>query len=285
MNSNNLEDIQLLIDKLKDFQTKYNEDFKNDLCRKLSEITGIEIESIKDKADKSGYAYLVVKRQIELEEKKAITDLLEKCYTCIVLEENEDGTLKNVEKDIYYSSVIGLDPDVKRYYPYSTLASNVIGFTGTDDIGRSGVELKYDTTLTGTPGRIITAQNGKSDVMSQEFETYYDATQGTSLVLTIDEVIQRYLEDSLEQAYVDSKGAGAYGIVMDVNTGAIKAMASMPDYDLNAPQTLSEKEQADLEEEYPEDIAARNQARNNLLYSNWLNYFVYQTTPYDIEEI
>ena len=251
-----------------------NEDFKNDLCRKLSEITGIEIESIKDKADKSGYAYLVVKRQIELEEKKAITDLLEKCYTCIVLEENEDGTLKNVEKDIYYSSVIGLDPDVKRYYPYSTLASNVIGFTGTDDIGRSGVELKYDTTLTGTPGRIITAQNGKSDVMSQEFETYYDATQGTSLVLTIDEVIQRYLEDSLEQAYVDSKGAGAYGIVMDVNTGAIKAMASMPDYDLNAPQTLSEKEQADLEEEYPEDIAARNQARNNLLYSKWRNFIV-----------
>lgn len=251
-----------------------NEDFKNDLCRKLSEITGIEIESIKDKADKSGYAYLVVKRQIELEEKKAIADLLEKCYTCIVLEENEDGTLKNVEKDIYYSSVIGLDPDVKRYYPYSTLASNVIGFTGTDDIGRSGVELKYDTTLTGTPGRIITAQNGKSDVMSQEFETYYDATQGTSLVLTIDEVIQRYLEDSLEQAYVDSKGAGAYGIVMDVNTGAIKAMASMPDYDLNAPQTLSEKEQADLEEEYPEDIAARNQARNNLLYSKWRNFIV-----------
>ncbi len=251
-----------------------NEDFKNDLCRKLSERTGVEIESIKEKADKSGYAYLVVKRQIEFEEKELISQLLTEYYSYNELEENDDGTLENVEKRIYYSSAIGIDPDVKRYYPYGTLASNVIGFTGTDDIGRSGIELKYDTTLTGTPGRIITAQNGKSDVMSQEFETIYDATQGTSLVLTIDEVIQRYLEDSLEQAYIDSRGAGAYGIVMNVNTGAIIAMASMPDYDLNNPQTLTDEEKAELEEKYPDDIEARNKARNDLLYSKWRNFIV-----------
>ncbi len=253
-----------------------NEDFKNDLCRKLSELTGVEIESIKDKADRNGYAYLVVKRQIELEEKERISEFLTQYYTYNEIEDVGDGILKNVEKKIYYSSAVGLDPDVKRYYPYGTLASNVIGFTGTDDIGRSGIELKYDTTLTGTPGRIITAQNGKSDIMSQEFETIYDATQGTGLVLTIDEVIQRYLEDSLEQAYVDSKGVGAYGIVMDVDTGAILAMASMPNYDLNSPQSLTDEEKTALETEY-ENIDERNKARNNLLYSRWRNFIVSDT--------
>ena len=83
--------------------------------------------------------------------------------TADFFEKNKDGILEKHEKKIYYSSAIGIDPDVKRYYPYGTLASNVIGFTGTDDIGRSGIELKYDSALTGTPGRIITAQNGKSD--------------------------------------------------------------------------------------------------------------------------
>ncbi len=251
-----------------------NEDFKNDLCRKLADITGVELESIKEKADKNQYAYLIVKRQIELAEKEKIAELLTKYYAYSVLEENDNGTIERVEKRIYYSSAIGLDPDVKRYYPYGTLASNLIGFTGTDDIGRSGIELKYDTTLTGTPGRIITAQNGKSDVMSQEFETVYDAVQGTSLVLTVDEVIQRYLEDALEQAYFDSKGKGAYGIVMDVDTGAILAMASMANYDLNNPQSLSDEEKADLEELFPDDIAARNAARNNILYSRWRNFIV-----------
>lgn len=250
-----------------------NEDFKNDLCRKLADITGVELEDIKAKADKSQYAYLVVKRQIELEEKEKIEDLLNQYYSYNVIEDN-DGVLKNTDKRLYYSSVIGLDPDVKRYYPYGTLASNVIGFTGTDDIGRSGIELKYDSVLTGTPGRIITAQNGKSDVMSQEFETVYDAVQGTSLVLTINEVIQRYLEDELSQVYIDSKCAGAYGIVMDVNTGAILAMASMQNYDLNSPQSLTEEETASLEEAYPDDIEARNAARNNLLFSRWRNFIV-----------
>ena len=253
-----------------------NEDFKNDVCRKLSEITGVEIEDIKAKADKNHYAYLVIKRQVEFEEKEKVAELLNGYYEYTVHEENSDGTMKTVKKKIYYSSAVGIDPDVKRYYPYGTLASNLIGFTGTDDIGRSGVELKYDSVLTGTPGRIITAQNGKSDVMHQEFETVYDAVQGTSLVLTIDEVIQRYLEDSLEQVYIDSKGIGAYGIIMDVDTGAILAMASMQNYDLNNPQSLTESEKAKLEEEYPDD-AERSAARNNLLFSRWRNFIVSDT--------
>ncbi len=250
-----------------------NEGYKAEVCRRLAEITGIDVETIKSKADKSQYGYLIIKRQIEYEEKEKINQLLGDYYEYTVYKEDKKGNSVPEEKQIYFSYAIGLDPDVKRYYPYNTLASNVIGFTGTDDVGRSGIELKYDSVLTGTPGRIITAQNGKSDVMSQEFETIYDAVQGTSLVLTIDEVIQRYLEDSLRQVYVDSKGKGAYGIIMDVDTGAILAMASMENYDLNNPQALTDEEKAELEEAYP-DEAKRSAARNNLYYSRWRNFIV-----------
>ncbi len=250
-----------------------NDDFKNDLCRKLSEITGVELESIRDKANRNKYAYLVVKRQVEFEEKEKIAALLTQYYEYSNFEANGSGGYESENKRIYYSSALGIDPDVKRYYPYGSLASAIIGFTGADDIGRAGVELKYDTVLTGTPGRIITAQNGKSDVMSQEYETVYDAVQGTSLVLTVDEVIQRYLEESLEQVYVDSKCVGAHGIVMDVNSGAILAMASMQNYDLNDPQAFTDKENESLKEEYPDD-AERSKVRNDILFARWRNFMV-----------
>ncbi len=244
-----------------------DESFKLDLCRKLSEITGVAVEDIQEKANKSKYSYLVVKRQIELEEKEKIANLLTQAYEYSVI--TEKG---NEKKKIYYSSAIGIDPDVKRYYPYNNLASNVIGFTGADDIGRSGVELYYNSLLTGTPGRIITAKNGKSDAMSQEYETVYDAQRGTGLVLTVDEVIQRYLEESLEQVYVDSKCVGAYGVVMQVDTGAILGMASVGNYDLNNPQSLTEEEKAQVDLlENPEE---RSAARNAILYAKWRNFLV-----------
>lgn len=250
-----------------------NEEFKNDVCRRISEIIGVDYESVKEKADKSKYAYLILKKQVEFDEKEKVADFLEGYYSYYETTENDKGQLVQTEKKIYYSAAIGIDPDVKRYYPYGSLAANLIGFTGTDDVGRLGVELKYDSILTGTPGRIITAQNGKSDVMKQEYETIYDPVQGTSLVLTIDEVIQRYLEDSLEQVYIDSNGVGAYGVVMDVDTGAILAMANMGNFNLNSPQALTEEEEKMLLETYP-DEEQRNNARNDLLYSKWRNFVV-----------
>ncbi len=250
-----------------------NDGFKNDVCRQISTLLGLDYASVKEKADKSKYAYLVLKKQVEFEEKEKIAEFLDGYYTFYETKENDKGQLIQVEKKIYYSAAIGIDPDVKRYYPYGTLAANLIGFTGTDDVGRLGIELKYNSLLTGTPGRIITAQNGKSDVMTQEYETIYDPIQGTSLVLTIDEVIQRYLEDSLEQVYIDSNGVGAYGVVMDVDTGAILAMANMGNFNLNSPQALTEEEEKQLLEQYP-DEAERNQARTNLLYSKWRNFVV-----------
>lgn len=251
------------------------DDVKNEICKLLAKTLSISEESVKAKADLSKYAYMIVKRQVELEEKEAVVKLLSEKIRYTETKTLEDGTVRISDKVIYVSAMVGIDPDVKRYYPYSTLASCLIGFTGADDIGRSGVELKYDTTLTGTPGRIITAQNGKSDVMSQEFETVYDAVQGTSLVLTVDEVIQRYLEDSLKTAYINAKCSGAYAAVMDVKTGAILAMTCLDSYDLNNPQKLSEETEEQIM--LIENREERTKARNAELYSKWRNFMVSDT--------
>ncbi len=250
-----------------------NEEFKNDVCRQISALLGLDFESVKKKAETTKYSYLILKKKVEFEEKEKVAAFLKGYYSYYETVKNDEGQLVQEEKKIYYSNAIGIDPDVKRYYPYGSLAANLIGFTGTDDIGRLGVELKYDSILTGTPGRIISAQNAKSDVMKQEYETIYDPVQGTSLVLTIDEVIQRYLEDSLEQVYIDSNGIGAYGVVMDVDTGAILAMANMGNFDLNSPNALTEEEKKTLLELYP-DEEEREQAEEDLIYAKWRNFVV-----------
>lgn len=275
-----------------------DEAFKTEVCRRLSEITGVSEENIKDKADKSKYAYLVVKRQIEYAEKEEINALLKEKAEVPYQVTNADGSTVTKTKKISFGTAIGIDPDVKRYYPYGSLASAVIGFTGADDIGRSGIELKYDTSLTGTPGRIVTAQNGLNGKMDEEYQTVYDAVQGNSLELTIDEVIQRYVEEDIKQLYKDSLGAGAYGAVMNVKTGAILAMACEEDFDLNNPQALkdevkeyiekeaeneeteelTENERKEIDEKYgtvEERAAARKQViTNKKLYKQWRNFVV-----------
>ena len=151
---------------------------------------------------------------------------------------------KKVQKFINDNELYGIvciDPDTKRYYPFGNFASTVIGMTNIDSVGRIGLELEYNDTLTGVPGRIITARDGHSDIMSTNYETKFDAKQGTSLVLSLDKTIQHYLEKGLSQAVVDNKATSAYGIVMDVNTGAVLAMATMPDYDLNNPSEITDK--------------------------------------------
>ena len=173
-------------------------------------------------------------------------------------------------KEQKLGTIVGIDPDTKRYYPLGTFASTIIGFTGSEDIGRSGLELKYNSELTGEAGRRITAKNALSGDMPNDYETTYDAQQGYSLVLTIDEVIQYYLEQQLAQAVTETQAKYAYGIVMDVKTGAILGMSTMPDYDLNAPYKIhSDVVIKEIEE--MEDDNAKAQAETNALYAQWRN--------------
>lgn len=189
--------------------------------------------------------------------------------------ETKEKLRKLIDKEGLYG-VVCIDPDTKRYYPYSNFASTVIGFTGSGDTGRAGVELQYNDSLLGTPGRIITAKNARDGAMKSNFETVYDAKQGVSHVLTIDENIQHYLEKGLTQAVKDNKATSAYGIVMEVKTGAVLAMATMPDYDLNNPTVITNKsvlkKLSEITDEDEYDVAY-----NEKTYSMWRNKAISDT--------
>ena len=129
----------------------------------------------------------------------------------------------------------------KRIYPYSNLASHVIGFTGADNTGLLGIEAKFDEHLRGVPGRIITARDARNNLMRSEYETYIGARNGNNLVLTIDWAIQNFLERHLETAFAETRPSQRVaGVIMDVHTGEILAMATKPDFDLNDPFRIDE---------------------------------------------
>ena len=136
--------------------------------------------------------------------------------------------------------------------------------------------MQYDDDLTGVSGRIITAKNAQQGSMSSDYETTYDAKPGESLVLTIDEVIQYYLEQGLEQALVDTGAKYAYGIVMDTDTGAILGMTSKPDFDLNNPRKISNAALSETIAAITDDTQ-RAQETTNALYAQWRNRTISDT--------
>ncbi len=221
----------------------------------LAKIFEMEPETVAKKISNRNYGYVKIKGKVAYNVKSKVSAFI---------------------KENKLHQVIGIDPDTKRYYPYGNFASTVIGVTNNENNGRSGLELKYNDTLTGTPGRIITARDANSGLMKSNYETKFDAEQGTSLVLTIDKTIQYYLEKGLSQAVKDNDAASAYGIVMDVNTGAVLAMSTMPDYDLNEPSVITDKETlAELDK-----IKDKNEydlAYNNAVFLSWRNRAVSDT--------
>ena len=179
---------------------------------------------------------------------------------------------------------IHLEEDTKRYYPYGNLASHVIGFTNSDNVGIYGVESYYEKYLKGTTGKIITAQDAKGKDMPQQYESYIGAQNGTNVVTTIDWQVQSFLEKNLETALKDTKAENrVLGIIMDVKSGEVLAMSTKPDYDLNNPYTLDDISQA-LYDEYtitpltgengttaPPDDDQKNARYKELLEGLWKN--------------
>lgn len=181
------------------------------VCSILSKTLEMDYEKVKKIISKnSGYEF--VKKKIEADKAKQIRKYI------------ADGELVGV-------SVI---EDSKRYYPYNNFAAHILGYTGSDNQGLSGIELKYDDYLTGVSGRVVTAKNAAGSDMPYEYEQYYSSTDGCSLVLTIDEVIQHYVENELETAILENDAQnGACAIVMDIKSGEILAMATKPDFNPN----------------------------------------------------
>ncbi|NLY72034.1 MAG: PASTA domain-containing protein [Clostridiales bacterium] len=139
---------------------------------------------------------------------------------------------------------ISIAEDVKRTYPLKAFAAHVLGSTTDDNRGLSGIELKYDKYLAGTPGRWIKNTDVAGDSLSHGIERYYQAEDGLSIMLTIDEVIQHYVEKSIKQVQANTKAKRVFCLIMDPKTGDVLAMAMTPDFDPNDPRTPLDKEEA-----------------------------------------
>ena len=236
--------------------------FKNDKQRQaaakgLSEIFDLEYNDVLDDTKQQSH-YVVVKRRIESDEREKVLELID--------------TLK---KDYSCSGVIQLLDDYKRYYPKNSLASSVIGFTGSDDQGLEGIEYEYDSYLSGTPGRIITAQNARGTDIPFRYEQNVESEDGNNVYLTIDETIQsiceKYMQKGVEDNNVLNKGVC---IAMDVNTGAILAMVTTDGYDLNNPYELSAKEKKKIKSTAKSKQA---EAESAALSAMWRNKAVADT--------
>ncbi len=210
----------------------YGED-KEAIARALSEILDVDYASIMQKWEDTSSWYKTIRLKVE----RDLADRV-RAYVNGGFKDDptyRDGTGERSAAKRGYLASVHLIEDSKRYYPYSSLGSQIIGFVGTDNYGLDGIEAVYNDELEGENGRIVraAAANG-TDMLFTGYEEYYDAQDGNSAVLTLDATIQFYLKKNIQQAIEDNEIMnGGIGIVMDVKTGAILGMVSVPDYDLN----------------------------------------------------
>ena len=215
------------------------------VAKELARILDMDEAEILEDTKQNNY-YVSVKRKIESKEKEEILKLKEQ-----------------LSEKYQKSGIISLLDDYKRYYPYNDMASSVLGFTGSEDQGLSGIEYQYNDDLAGTPGRIVSAQNGIQTEMPFDFTQNIEAIDGNSLVLTLDKNVQIIVEKYMKQAVIDHdvKERGVC-IVMNVNTGEILAMATVNGFNPNEPYELNEDQKKDIakidndyliEHEYTED--------------------------------
>ena len=194
----------------------------------------------------------------ELQEKiaKAFSEIFELDYEETLAKINSDSQVETIVKKVEKDKVdklktwmkendisigINIDEDTKRYYPGSTVLSQVIGSCGSDNQGLSGIEYEWNSTLSGTPGKIVSAKSASQEEIPNAEETYIPAENGSDLTLTVDLYIQKIVEKYLKQAAEDNNVEnGGNCIVMDPKTGDILAMATYPNYDLNNPFTPNE---------------------------------------------
>jgi len=193
----------------------------------LAEILGLDYDAVYAKTQNTRSWYEVVARKVEEDVATAVREF------------KEEGGYTGIK----------LEADTKRYYPNGSLAAHVIGFVGTDNTGLGGIEAKYDKVLSGTNGYVMRSTTAAgTDMLYTSWEDYFDAVPGSDMVLTIDAGIQYYVEKHLAQA-VEDYGIqnGAAAICMEVDTGAILAMASLGSFDLNDYQTISGEAMAEID--------------------------------------
>ena len=232
--------------KSNDVDTK---DYKEKVAKGLSEIFGLNYDEILEKVSSKSQVETIIKK----------------------VEQEKVDQLKQWMEDNKITIGINIDEDSKRYYPYSTVASHVIGFCGNDNQGLSGIEAKWESVLTGTPGKIVSSKGSDQQEIPNAEETYISAENGSDLTLTIDLHIQSIVEKYLKQAVEENACSGGGNvIIMNPQNGEIIAMSSYPDYDLNSPYTPNSTLAQTYDSLTPEQ-------KSEALYKMWANKSVAET--------
>ena len=225
------------------------EELKRNMSNAFAEIFDLNSDDV--------YQKLISSNSVETIASKVETDKVEELRTWLT--ENK------------VTSGVNIDADVKRYYPYNNLASNVIGFCGSNNQGLDGIELSYDDVLKGTSGKLTTAIDVTQDAIPDKNEEYIAPENGSNIYLTIDSNIQTIAEKYLKQAVEENKcERGGNIIIMDPKDGDILAMATYPDYNLNDPYTPTEWYSDGWDN-------LSEQEKTNTLYSMWRNRAVLDT--------
>ncbi len=231
-----------------------SEEKREIICSGMHEILDVEKEKLEELSKKRS-CYTIIKKRIDSELKDKIIEF------------------KNKNK---ISSGIRLIEDYKRYYPYGSFAAPLLGFTGADSQGLAGVEAFYNKTLSGEPGRILTAKNAIGTEMPFDYEQMIAPKPGNSLKLCIDETIQHFIEKNLEEGVINNKVKNrAAAIVMDVKTGEILGMAVKGDFDPNEPFKIADSEEEERINSLPEE--EKSKAKSEALNRQWRNKAVSDT--------
>ncbi|MBQ8585429.1 MAG: PASTA domain-containing protein [Butyricicoccus sp.] len=235
----------------------------------LSEVLGVDYNIVLENVQMTDKRWRKIKANVDKDTADELRQIVSDAR-----KKNADGS---EPAGYYVYSGIGYETDVTRYYPNGAFASQLIGFTNSEGVGSNGIEEKYNDVLSGTPGRVVRAATPDGEDMPYDYEEYIPAADGSSIVLTIDSTVQSIVEKHCETALADNPHAegGVQGIVMDVETGAILAMANLPDYNLNENYTISRDElRYELYEDIGEELEKVDQdpALANSLSQEYLTY-------------
>ena len=201
--------------------TNIKSENKEKIAKKLTDIFELDYDTVLKKVKKISSIETIVKK----------------------IEKDKADELRTWLTDNSINTGVNIDEDSKRYYPYSNLASQVIGFCGGDNQGIDGVEAKYDNILSGTKGAIAKSTDALGSELGTEGESYIEPIDGTSVILSIDMTIQSIVEKYLEEACIDNNCTdGGNIVVMNPKNGDILAMATYPSYNLNEPYTVNNEE-------------------------------------------
>ena len=229
---------------------------------RISSVIGKDEDEIYELFGKTGSPDVRIKKNISVEERGVLEEIFSVSYKV------------SEEKELDPSDYFYYENDNVRIYPENNFASTLIGVVNADGDGETGIESYYNDILKGEEGRLLSVRDSRGNEISSGYETIIDPVEGNGVVLTIDKNIQTYLENALSKALSRTKAKGVYGIVADVDTGAILAMSDKPDFDLNNPRELSVEADLSSLEGLTKGSTEYSVKYSELLFEQWNSFCI-----------